>query len=436
MPILCLGLNHTTAPLDLREQLAYSPPALKAALARMGCGRASAGLPVSELAVLSTCNRLEVYAAAPDGIPAPAVFAALQDFLAETRGLPPEQFAPHLYRFAGPQAVRHLCRVAAGLDSLLLGEPQILGQVAEALEVARGQGAAGPILTALFRAAIHAGKRARTETGISRNSSSAGSVAARLAGEILGDLGAARALVLGAGEMGKIAAEALWARGVRSIAVASRTRARAAELAGRWQGEAVVYEELPAALAAADIVIAASGAPHLLVSAGLAREALSRRSKFPLAGPERPLLFIDLAVPRDVDPDVRHLPGAVLYDLDQLHEQLGESLAGRQAAVPLVEAIIAAEVEAFAEWQRRLAIAPVIRDLRCRADTICRGEVEKTLRYLPELTDSERAHIQALASAVAKKLLHEPTLRLKAEAGNGHAAEYAAAVRHLFALNG
>ncbi|MBI4769816.1 MAG: hypothetical protein HY784_05215 [Chloroflexi bacterium] len=205
MPILCLGLNHTTAPLDLREQLAYSPPALKAALARMGCGRASAGLPVSELAVLSTCNRLEVYAAAPDGIPAPAVFAALQDFLAETRGLPPEQFAPHLYRFAGPQAVRHLCRVAAGLDSLLLGEPQILGQVAEALEVARGQGAAGPILTALFRAAIHAGKRARTETGISRNSSSAGSVAARLAGEILGDLGAARALVLGAGEMGKIA---------------------------------------------------------------------------------------------------------------------------------------------------------------------------------------------------------------------------------------
>ncbi|MBI4769815.1 MAG: hypothetical protein HY784_05210 [Chloroflexi bacterium] len=141
-------------------------------------------------------------------------------------------------------------------------------------------------------------------------------------------------------------------------------------------------------------------------------------------------------MPRDVDPDVRHLPGAVLYDLDQLHEQLGESLAGRQAAVPLVEAIIAAEVEAFAEWQRRLAIAPVIRDLRCRADTICRGEVEKTLRYLPELTDSERAHIQALASAVAKKLLHEPTLRLKAEAGNGHAAEYAAAVRHLFALNG
>jgi glutamyl-tRNA reductase len=434
MQILCLGLSHHTAPVEVRERLQYSPDALRATLARCGCGREAHPPSISELVILSTCNRLELYAAvsgaqgSAEERAESALFAPLLSFIAETRSMPVAEFETHLYQHEGPEAVEHLCRVAAGLDSMILGEPQILGQVTEAYQEALGQGAVGPVLSALFRTAIRVGKRVRTETAISRNPSTVGSVAVKLAGAVVGDLASARVLILGAGEMAELAVEALRTRGAGHISVVSRTRDRATQLAQRWGAQALTFEQLAEALAAADIVIASTAAPHVLVTPDLARAAIARR-------PERPLIFIDIAVPRNVDPDVSRLPNVHCYDIDDLQSRLNGALAEREREIPRVEAIVAEEASAFTEWLRGLDIAALIAELRVRADALRRAEVEKTLRRLPHLDETERQRIEALAESLVNKLLHAPTLRLKAEAGNGHAAEYAAAARYLFALD-
>jgi glutamyl-tRNA reductase len=422
MKILCLGLSHHTAALAVREALSLPAPALRAALARFSCGREDRPVAVRELVILSTCNRLELYAAAPA-----ADFAPLVALLAESSGRPPAEFDASLYRHEGDEAIRHLCRVAAGLDSLVLGEPQILGQVTDAYAAALGQGAAGPVLAALFRSAIHAGKRARTETAIARNPASVSSMAIRLAEERVGDLAAAHILVVGAGEMAELAVAALHKRGVAGLTVVNRTLERAAQLADRWGGRALTFERLADALAEADIIITSTGAPHLIIGPEVVAPALAAR-------PERPLVFVDIAVPRDVDPDVNQLPGARVYDLDDLQAHLEDAVAEREREAPRAEAIAAEEAAAFGAWLERLEILPVISDLRAKAEAIRRAEVERTLRHLDHLDDADRERIEALASALVNKLLHDPTVRLKAEANNGHATEYAAAVRYLFGL--
>ena len=434
MHILCLGLSHHTAPVELRERLAYSHAALQAALARCGCGRDAHPQGVAELVILSTCNRLELYAAV-SGLRGSAeeaeesvLFSPLLSFIAETRSLPVAEFEAHLYHHEGREAVEHLCRVAAGLDSMILGEPQVLGQVTEAYQAALGQGAIGPVLSVLFRTAIHAGKRARTETAISRNPSTVGSVAVKLAGAVVGDLASAHVLILGAGEMAELAVEALRARGASRIAVVSRTHDRAVQLAQRWGAQSLTFEQLVDALAAADIVIASTTAPHVLVTPDLAHAAIAHR-------PERPLIFIDIAVPRNVDPDVSRLSNVHCYDIDDLQSRLNGALAEREREIPRVEALVAEEASAFMNWLRGLDIAALIAELRVRADTLRRAEVEKTLRHLPRLDEMERQRIETLTESLVNKLLHAPTLRLKAEVGNGHAAEYAAAARYLFALD-
>ncbi|MFQ5409993.1 MAG: glutamyl-tRNA reductase, partial [Anaerolineales bacterium] len=238
MKTICLGFSHHTAPLQLREQLYYPPAALQTALARFGCGHDAQSPGVAELAILSTCNRVELYAAAEEGTGQRAQFDALLNFICETRHMRRSAISGHAYRYGAREALQHLCRVAAGLDSPVLGEPQILGQVAAAHAVARGQGVAGPVLAAFFRTAIRAGKRARAETAISRNPASVGSLAAQRAAQVVEDLAEASVLVVGAGEMGMRAAEALRSHGVRRIGVANRTQRRAAELAQRWAGRA------------------------------------------------------------------------------------------------------------------------------------------------------------------------------------------------------
>jgi glutamyl-tRNA reductase len=419
MPILCLGLSHQTAPIELRERLVYSTSVLKATLAR--CKGGPAGY--SELALLSTCNRLELYAVAPT-----EQFDALVEILSETSGLPQAELESHLYRHAQAKAVIHLSRVAAGLDSMILGEPQILGQVAEAYQVARSEGMAGPILSKLFRTAIRAGKRARSETAISRNPASVGSVAVKLAEAVVGNLAAARALVLGAGEMAELMVEAFRVQGAGHIVVVSRTQARAVQLAQRWSAQPVPFESLAQVLADSDIVLAAAAAPHVLITPDLARAALARRL-------ERPLVFIDIAVPRNVDPQVGDLQNVRCYNLDDLQTRLNGGMAERQQEIPHVEAIMAEEAAAFANWMRGLDIIPLITDLRVKADAIRRAEVEKTLRRLPRLDETEQQHIEVLTEALTNKLLHDLTVRLKAEAGNGRAAEYMETVRYLFNLN-
>jgi glutamyl-tRNA reductase len=250
----------------------------------------------------------------------------------------------------------------------------------------------------------------------------------RLAEETVADVGTAHTVVVGAGEMAELAVEALRLRGAQHITVVNRTHARAQQLADRWQATVLTFENLPEALFDADIVITSTGAPHILIKPPLVELVMRQR-------PDRPLAFIDIAVPRDVDPDVNQLPNVRCYDIDDLSARLTDSLSERQQEVPQVEAIIAAEADAFMAWLKSLEIMPVISDLRAKADNIRRAEVDKTLRQLKGLSDADRQRIEAMSEALVNKLLHDATLRLKAEAGNGHAAEYAAAIRHLFALS-
>jgi len=432
MTVLCLGLSHHTAPVELRERLSFSHEALKAALSRFGCVADARPESISELIILSTCNRLELYAcvqetASSDIRATSDPVKSLLDFLVATCGVPATEFESHLYHHTGIEAGRHICRVAAGLDSMILGEPQILGQVIEAYETALGQRAAGSILPAQFRTAIRAGKRARTETAISRNPASISAVAIHLAEPIVGDLAARRVLVIGAGEMGELAVEALRARGVQQIAVVNRTHQRAAELAQRWGGQAFNFEHLAEAVGRADIVITSTGARHTIIHPNLVRQVMFSRAA-------RPLVFIDIAVPRDVDPAVKDIPGVHVFDIDDLHSRLEGSLADRHNEIPRVEAIIEQEVAGFETWLRGVEVMSVIADLRQKAEAIRQRELERTLHHLPDLDPQTREHIQHLSRSLVNKLLHDPTLRLRAEAQNGHAAEYAATVRYLFGL--
>ena len=425
VPVIhCLGLNHHTADIALREQVAFSEEDVRAALARLGCGQNGVRpSQVAEMVVLSTCNRTEIYATAPD-----EVFDTLENFLADARGVPRDVLSASLYRYQGEEAVTHLFRVASGLDSLVLGEPQILGQVTRAWELARGQGTVRAVLGRLFQAAVHTGKRARTETGIGHNPASVASVAVHLAAQTVKRLDEARVLVLGAGEMAEQAAEALQRRGANRIRVMNRTLSKAEELASRWGGEATTFEHLVSSLAWADIVIASTGAPHTLVHRRQVQEAMHAR-------PERPLVILDIALPRDVDADVGELEGVQLYDLDALEHHLHDALASRQAAVPQVEAIIAEEVAAFMAYLRTLEVTPLIRELRAQAEEIRRAELEKTLRKMPHLAEEDRAKLDALTRAIINKLLHSPTVELKEAAQGARAAETAAIARRLFGIS-
>lgn len=423
MHLLSLGISHHTAPVEVRERLNPSAEKIKEALARIGPkAPAESCLELSELAIVSTCNRLELYAVSACGD-----FDDLEEFIRETTGVSAEDFAPYAVRRSGREAIAHLFRVAAGLDSMVLGETQILGQVTSAYDLWREYGAMGTVIAALFRAAIHAGKRAHTETGISRNPGSVSSVAARLAADRIGFIEEARIVVIGAGEMAELAVEALRHRGAKNITVLNRTKERAVELASRWGAAALGFDKIDEALSAADIVITSTGAPHVIVTPELVAEALADRE-------DQPLMFIDIAVPRDVDPRVREVNGAICYDIDDLEAKLQDSLAERRECVPEVEAILEAETAAFMEYLNSLDIVPTVMALRAKAEEIRKTETAKALRALAHLAEEDRARVEFLAQSVLNRFLHEPTRRLRAVAGQGRAVEYAAAVRHIFDL--
>lgn len=421
MHIHCLGINHTTASVNLRERLAFSQDSLRAALARLGCGGLEASL--SELIILSTCNRIELYAVSSCLDP-----QELEMFLSETSGVPAAEFCSHLYHYSDEDAVRHLLRVASGLDSLVLGEPQILGQVTIALEQARGAGSSGPLLTRLFQRAIHAGKRARTETHIARNPASISSLAASLAAKSVPDLALTQIVVLGAGEMAELAVEALRKRGASRVLVLNRTLDKAEELAKRWQAETSTFERIGEALSAADVLIASTGAPHTIIHPALVADVMAGR-------PSRPLVMIDIAVPRDIDPACNEITNVKVYDMDSLHARLEHSLAKREAEIPSVEAILTEETNKFIEFFESLDMLPLIAEVRQQAETIRQAELNKTLRRLPDLNEAERARVEALTLALVKKLLDSPTNLLRAQANTPAAPEYAQIARTLFGLS-
>ena len=330
--IVCVGVNFRTAPVEYREKLGSDLPVL----CERVCARphpASNGDRIHEIAWLSTCNRVELYALVGEN----GGTASLVGILADAAGLNPKDVAGHTYRHCGYDAVRHLCRVASGLDSMVLGEPQILGQVAQALMEARSSRTAGPVLNRVFRRAIRTGRRARTETSIGRNPSSMSSVAVALAGGVVGTLRERRVLVIGLGEMGSVTVKALRSRQVREIAVANRTRARADQVSARWGYRAYPMDELAKALEWADVVISSTSCPHLIVDEEVVRDVVARRDG-------RSLVFVDIAVPRDIDPAVRELPGVHLFDADDLSGNLDDGLAARRNEIPKVEGIVAEEI--------------------------------------------------------------------------------------------
>ena len=420
MHILSIGLSHTSAPLNLRERINFGEDQIRASLSRLSCGHLSGNM--AEMVILSTCNRIEIYA-----VSSQEIYSELEIFLSETRGINRDEFTPHLYHHKDVDTARHLFNIAAGLDSLVVGEPQILGQVTRALELARGQNTAGPLLNRLFQSAIHAGKRARTETAISRNPASVSSLAASLSERVVHHIAEAQIVILGAGEMAELAVEALRKRGANRILVVNRTLERARALALRWDAQAATFENLNTALTSADILIASTGAPHTLISHKMVKDAMTQRAA-------RPLVLIDIAVPRDIDPETANIPHLRLYDMDSLNAQLEHSLAERMAEIPQVKSILEEELTKFEDYLKSLEMLPIIADIHQQAETIRQAELDKTFRRLPDLTEAERARIKAMSQALVKKILQTPTHRLRAEAACPHAPEYAIVARTLFGL--
>ena len=421
--ILCLGLNHQTAKVTLREQLAFTPTRLETSLARLGCGKGEGYPQIRELVILSTCNRVELYAVANN-----PSFDSLEAFLAETQNTTIADFSSHIYRYRDQSAVKHLLEVAAGLDSVVIGEPQILGQVTDAYSAARRHGTAGKILSRLFQTAIHAGKRSRTETQIAHNPASISSVAVNLISQSVPNLQDAQVMVLGAGDMAELAVEALRKRGAEQITVVNRTLQHAQELALRWKGQAAALEMLLELLHDTDIVITSTGAPHTIIHSSMVKKAMGGR-------PNRPMILMDIAVPRDVDPEVGDLPGAHLYDMDTLATQLEHSIAQREAEIPHVKEILAQELEIFMDYMATLDVIPIIIEMRRQADAIRLAELEKTISRIPDLHPDTQQRIEILTKSIVNKILHSPTARLREEASGPNAVDYADIARGLFGLD-
>lgn len=417
MRIAMLGVTNKTAPLSLRERLAFLPQELGPALDAMKAR-------VPEGAILSTCHRTELYTAAPS---LGRTRAALTRFWSEQRGVPRKGLDAHLYYLEDEQAVTHLFTVASGMDSAIIGEPQILGQVRAALDQSLEHHATGSVLSGLMRQAVAVGRRIRTETGISRNAASISSAAVELAREICGDLRSSHVLLVGAGKMGELAAKNLVSKGVAGLMVVGRSPDRAKQLALECDG-AVAMAELEDALPICDIVISCTNAPHYIISGDLAARVMCGR-------PERPLLLIDIAVPRDIDPAAGEIEGVRLFNIDDLEATVAANVRERHAEAPKVGAIIDEEVAAFQSWLDARRAVPTIAALQQHAESIRQAELARTSSVLARLPEADRRRIEALTLAFQKKLLHQSIALLRAEAasGNGHGTDRA--VRQLFDLH-
>jgi glutamyl-tRNA reductase len=417
--VVVIGLNHRSTPLDLLERMTIGDAALPKALHDL-----ASRTDVSEAVVLSTCNRTEVYAVAERFHGA---FQDIRDFLAEVAFLAPEDFSDHLYVHYDAEAVEHLFGVAAGLDSAVLGESEILGQVKQAWDRAREEGAAGPTLNLLFRHALEAGKRARTDTAIGRHTTSVSQAAVAMAAERLGGLQGRVGLVLGAGDMGEAMALGLAKAGTELI-VANRTWDTAVALAERTKGRAIRLGELAASLAEVDVLLTSTGAATPLLEADELEPVVAGR-----AG--RPLLIVDIAVPRDVDPAVGQLPGVTLLDMDDLRAFAATGTAARAGEVEGVRTIIDEEHERYLVASSAREVAPIIVSLRDRAEVVRRAELERYRSRLGDLDASQLDAVEALTHGIIGKLLHDPQLALKDAAGSPRGDRLVAALRDLFALD-
>lgn len=425
MAITVLGINHETAPVEVRERFVFTPTEARAALAAL-TGQGA----FREAVLLSTCNRTELYGYATGERPAADAADAARALLAGQAGMAAEEAEGYLYRRSGADAVRHLFRVATSLDSMVVGEAQIQGQVRDAYVTAhalRAERVVGPVLGRLFETALSVGGRVRSETKLGAGAASVPSAAVELARKIFGRLAGRRALILGAGQMSELALECLAGDGVDDVVVANRTPGPGAALAAKVGGRTAGYDELPALLRDADIVMSATAAPHYMLTRAHVDAAFPR-------GRAEPLLIVDLALPRDVDPAVGELKEIFLYDMDDLRQIVDDNRHQRESEVPAAETIVEAAVGEFWGWYASLDVVPVLRAMRERADRLRAAEVDKALRKLAHLPEEDRAVVEALAQQLTNKLLHEPTVRLKEGAGNGHPV-IAETARFLFDLD-
>jgi len=418
--LLALGVSHKTAPLDLRERLSLTEGRAVGALREL-----TEAPGIHEAAAISTCNRTELYLIVSDPVEAESTALNVLTRQAETR---PTELLGHLYSLRATDAARHLMRVTAGLDSMILGEAEIQGQVKRAYELALVEGGTGPILNRLFRAALTAGGRAREETGISQKGLSIPSVAVELAQRSLGDLSERRVLMVGAGDTAELVARALSARGVHTVFVANRHYDRAIGLAQRFDGSAVRIEDLPEQLAAADIVVSATNSPHHIVERDDLAQVMDGREG-------RPLLAIDIAVPRDIAPDCREIAGVSVYDIDDVQQIVERNASGREAEARQAELIIEAELDRFERWLAALEVMPTIAALRERGDEVVRRVMAENENRWEGLSEADRERVEAMAKAIASRLLHEPTLRMRRSAGEEDAYQYVSALKELFGLD-
>lgn len=420
MNIIVVGLSHKTAPIEIRERLAVPESRMGEALSRL-CSYPG----IKEGILLSTCNRVEVYAVVED---IESGYSRVQEFLADTHlSLSSEQLTPHLYWHAGDKAIAHLFRVAASLDSMIVGESQILGQLKDAFEIALAHKATGLILNKVVKKAISVAKRVRTETKIAEMAVSVSYAAVELAKKIFSNLREKTVLLVGAGEMAKLAARHLMAHGVRQVRITTRNPHAAMDLACRFNATPIPFEEFRDDMATADIVLVSTGASHYLIGAEDVQRAVRQRMN-------RPMFLIDISVPRNIDPAVRHIDNAFLFDIDDLKMRVEQNREERLQEAEKAERMVAEEVVVLRQWLKSLEVTPTIVALRARTEEIKRAELEKTLGRLGHLSTHERELVQNLASAIVNKLIHGTMVTLKAEANSSDGAMFVEAARRFFCL--
>lgn len=421
MNIIVLGLNHRTAPVELRELLAIPDSRIGEALARL---KAYPG--VKEAMFLGTCNRVEVYAVVENG---EWGFRKLEDFLVATHfSLSSEDLHPHLYRYADDEAIAHLFRVSASLDSMVVGEPQILGQVKDAYDLALTHRSSGVILNKVVKKAISVGKSVRTNTRIGEYAVSVSYAAVELAKQVFSNLTEQVVLLVGAGEMGKLAAQHLVNHGVKKVLLTTRNHHRALTLAERFEGEAVPFDQLRQTLPKADIVICATGAPHFVITKDDIETTVRQRKN-------RPIFLIDITVPRNIDPAVKDVDNAFVFDIDDLKAHVGHNQEERLKEAATAEKLVKVEVQNMVSWVRGLEATPTIVALRKKAEDIKNTELEKVFHRLGELSEKDRGVIEGLASAIVNKLLHGPLVTLKTEAQSQNGFAYIEVARRFFELH-
>jgi glutamyl-tRNA reductase len=418
--LLALGVSHKTAPLDLRERLSLTEGRAVAALREL-----TEAETITEAAAISTCNRTELYLVVSDPIEAESEALGVLTRKAEIR---PTELLGHLYSLRAVDAARHLLRVTAGLDSMIVGEAEIQGQVKRAYELALVEGATGPILNRLFRGALTAGGRARAETAISERGVSIPSVAVEVAQRALGDISQRKVLMIGAGATAELVARALVARGVDTVFVANRHHDRALGLAQRFEGEAIRFESLPEQLTEVDLVVSTTNSPHHIIERdGLATVMAERGG--------RPLVLIDIAVPRDIEPGCREVAGVSVYDIDDVQQIVERNAGVREAEATRAERIIETELDRFERWLASLEVVPTITALRERGDEVVRRVLAENENRWEGLGEADRARMELMAKAIASRILHEPTRRIRRAAGHDDAYQYVSAMRELFGLD-